>query len=79
MASALRDVLHGLHTRRSAEALASGQPRSAWVLFPEFGETPVRKAEARVVKRVSYAMLRTLKAAGLPLHYTTYRQRRKCL
>jgi len=41
-------------------------------VFPEFGEAPDSKAEQRVVKRVRYAMFRTLKAAGLPLHFTPH-------
>jgi integrase len=72
MADPLRDVLADLLSYCREEAFTQGETPSPWVLFPEFGENPDRKAEARVVKRVRNAMARCLKAADLPLHFTPH-------
>lgn len=72
MADALRDVLGELQARRREEAFREGRSNSAWLLFPDLGENPDRKAEQRVVKRVSRGMARVLASANLPGWHTPH-------
>jgi integrase len=72
MADPLRDALSNLQATRQQEAFRPGKPVSPWVLFPDLGEAPDRKAEQRIVKQIRRGMARVLKTAGLPPWHTPH-------
>jgi integrase len=72
MADPLRDALTGLLACRREEAFRRGESVSPWVLFPDLGESPDRKAEQRIVKRLRRGMAVVLKAANLPPWHTPH-------
>jgi integrase len=68
LASALFDLL----AQRRTASFATGEPLSPFVVFPWLSVTPTKLGHERAKKRISRAMEKTLKRAGLPAHFTPH-------
>lgn len=75
LAAPLVTHLKTLQSRRRAEAFYRGEPMSPWVVCAWLPERPTDAEAQRAHDRIRSALIRTLKAAELPSHFTFHSTR----
>jgi integrase len=71
-AAPLTSALFDLLAQRRTASFATGEPVSPFVVFPWLSVTPTVVGHHRAKKRISRAMEKALKRAGLPAHFTPH-------
>lgn len=71
LAATLVELLRAVKAPPAGKVVALQAP-GPWLFFPELPEAPSAKDEARLYKATRRAMVRALKAAGLPGHFTPH-------
>ena len=74
LAGPVVDLLRDIQARRREESMAAGRGGeiSPYVVLTWLSERPNAKEQQNAAKRVRRSMERTLKAAGLPAHFTPH-------